>query len=175
MFSNIVASRYVVRRATNADNGIGTSMRGRWRQASARSSPRIHRGPWCVAPRSLVAEGGWAAMQRVWRSHHASAVRRHWTRTFTSHRVVSVLPSATETLCAIDGGHLLVGRSHEVPSATLRRRTTASIAAAVATTPPPSPSSSSSPSPPPPPPPPSCRTTTRPKLGSRASPSSPAN
>ena len=28
-------------------------------------------------------------------------------------RVVSVLPSATEMLCFIGGGHLLVGRSHE--------------------------------------------------------------
>lgn len=36
----------------------------------------------------------------------ASAARR-------APRVVSVLPSATEMLCHIGGGHLLVGRSHE--------------------------------------------------------------
>ena len=30
-----------------------------------------------------------------------------------SVRVCSVLPSATEALCFLGGGHLLVGRSHE--------------------------------------------------------------
>lgn len=33
--------------------------------------------------------------------------------TVNTIRVCSVLPSATEILCAIGGGHLLVGRSHE--------------------------------------------------------------